>query len=159
MRTIVVVDTSVFLNVLDVPAYNQNREEVLTQLGQFVAQDVNMLLPLAAIVETGNHMADLADGRLRRKFATIFSNEVKKAIDGTAPWTPTQGVETAALAIWLDEFPDYAMRGLGLGDLSIVKEFDAACIRHPNFRVMIWSLDNHLVGYDRPAHSPKVRRP
>ena len=34
-------------------------------------------------------------------------------------------------------------------DLSIVKEWDRACRRHPHRRVFIWALDQHLTSYDR----------
>ena len=48
--------------------------------------------------------------------------------------------------------PVFAMRGVGLSDLSIIKAWEAACARHPTRRVRIWSLDQHLQGYDRGIH-------
>ena len=94
MQTVLIIDTSVFLNALNVPGFNQRRVEVLKDLEQFIrAENVNMLLPLAAILETGNHIAQLSDGRLRREYATKFASQVRQAIQGTAPWTPTQSIE------------------------------------------------------------------
>jgi hypothetical protein len=152
MATVVLVDTSIFLNVLNVPAFNQHRDSVPAELGRLTGQTTtSLLLPFASIMETGNHIAQVADGRLRRSFALEFSKQVQMAIDGEAPWTPTQGVEAGVLANWLGEFPEYAMREIGLGDLSIIKEYKAACERHPNHRVLIWSLDSHLMGYERAA--------
>ncbi|OYX02662.1 MAG: hypothetical protein B7Z12_11690 [Caulobacter vibrioides] len=151
MRTVILVDTCIFLNVLDVPAFNQDRDATLTKLGQLARSDANLLLPFAAIVETGNHIAQLADGNQRRVYALKFVRQVQAAIAGEAPWTPTQSVDTETVGSWLNEFPDHAMRGIGLGDLSIIKEWEAACKRHPNYRVYIWSLDGGLTGYDRAA--------
>jgi hypothetical protein len=151
MRTVILVDTCIFLNVLDVPAFNQHRNGVLGELGRLTLLDVNLLLPFAAIVETGNHIAQLADGNLRRAYAAKFVQQVQAAIAGDAPWTPTQSVDTETVGSWLNEFPDHAMRGVGIGDLSIIKEWETACVRHPNYRVYIWSLDGGLIGFDRAA--------
>lgn len=109
----------------------------------------NLLLPFATIIESGNHIAQLADGRHRRRFAQAFKEQVNKAIKGTAPWTPTQPLGIHDLIDLLDKFPDDAMRGVGLGDLSIIHEWKSACERHPSHRVRIWSLDRHLDAYDR----------
>jgi len=40
------------------------------------------------------------------------------------------------------------MRTVGMGDLSIIKEWEEAKKRTPYLRVFIWSLDNDLRGYD-----------
>lgn len=55
------------------------------------------------------------------------------------------------MKIWLNQFPDHAMRGIGLGDLSIIELFELECRRHQNRRVYIWSYDEDLQGYDRPV--------
>ncbi len=36
-----------------------------------------------------------------------------------------------------------------MSDLSIIKAWKVECVRHPSQRVCIWSLDQHLQGYDR----------
>ena len=109
---------------------------------------VTLLLPVAAIVETGNHVARNRDGNVRRATAVKFVRMVKQAIEGETPFTPTPFLEPAGLLQWLDEFPQFAMEGMGLGDLSIVKEWEAQCRRFPGRRVFIWSLDRHLASYD-----------
>ena len=86
MSTIVIVDTSVLLNTLDVPGRNESRAEVLG---------------------------------------------------------------------WLDAFPDAAMQGLGMGDLSIKKEWEDLCAKYSMSRVRVWTLDVDLAGLDRAA---KVHR-
>jgi hypothetical protein len=149
MSTVVIVDTSVLMNVLDIPGFNQQRGHVFQEFGRLINQSVNLLLPTAAIFEAGNHIAHLADGGERRRWGVVFADAVRSAIDGEAPWTPTQGVELNSIREWMNEFPDSAMRGAGMGDLSIVKEWHAACVRHRNYRVRIWSLDGDLAGYDR----------
>ena len=61
--TICIVDTSVFCNVLDIPHKNQQRAEVLAILKRCIERDYALLLPLAAIFETGTHIAHLSETR------------------------------------------------------------------------------------------------
>ena len=62
MSTIVLVDTSILLNVVDVPGRNQQRVAVLKTLEQRILQRDHLFIPLAAIIETGHHIAHVADG-------------------------------------------------------------------------------------------------
>lgn len=149
MSAVILVDTSVFLNVLDVPGFNQDRSDVLTTLQAYLETKANLLLLMAAVFEAGNHIAQLPDGRNRRSAAERFVYQLTRALDGDAPWVPTPLPNRDQLRAWLPIFPDSATRGEGLGDLSIIKEWTAACTRHPDRRVRIWSLDKHLTGYDR----------
>jgi hypothetical protein len=67
MSAIVIVDTSVLLNILDVPGRNESRAEVLAELGKLIEASNHLFVPMAAIVEVGNHIAQLGNGALRRK--------------------------------------------------------------------------------------------
>lgn len=150
MSIIALIDTTVFLNILDVPGFNQHREEVLKELKELKAtRGANLLLPLATIIESGNHISHLSDGKERRRYAELFIDEVRASIDGGAPWTPIALPDKEIMASWLKDFPEYAMQGLGIGDASIIKQWQAACDRHIRSRVKIWSLDKHLNCYDR----------
>lgn len=151
--TICILDTSVFLNWLDVPGRNQRRAEVVGSLESYVEQGTSLLLPLAAIYETGNHIAqnDHLDGNGRRSLAGRFVQQVRGSFSGEAPWTATPRLLSGDMEQWLDEFPDCAMRGVGLVDLSIVKVYQRQCELNRGRRVFIWSYDQHLQGYDRPA--------
>lgn len=148
--SIALIDTSVFCNLIKVPGRDQHCEEMLSELARLIELRTTLLLPMTAVIETGNHIAKVSDGSRRRTAAQRFCSEVGKAIDGTAPWTATPFWEVDALRNWLDEFPGQAMRGVGMGDLSIIKEWERQCDLHKARRVFIWSLDGtDLGGYDR----------
>lgn len=149
MSAIVIADTSVLLNVLNVPAFNQDRARVIEEFEGLIDSGASFLLPMAAIFETGNHIADLTDGRLRRRHAEVFRDQVRKALRGEAPWVPIRFPDSLQLAEWLEDFPDSSMRGQDMSDLSIFKIWEVECARHPNRRVYLWSLDSDLSGYDR----------
>ena len=157
MSEIVLLDTSVYLNVLNVPGWNQDRTDVLDEFAIRVNNEDIFLLPMATIWETGNHIADLPTGGRRRQFALILVNDVTKALNGEAPYRPTHFPDREEFIGWLREFPDYAKRnksakktreGVSLADLSIIKEWQRTCTLHPMSQVLIWSLDTDLSAYN-----------
>lgn len=56
MSAVVIVDSSVLLNILNVPGRNQHWEEVLDRLGERIEAGDHLFIPMAAIVEVGNHI-------------------------------------------------------------------------------------------------------
>ena len=149
MSIIIIVDTSIFLNVLDVPGRNQDRDEVLETLKDHIEAGDHLLLPFAAIVETGNHIAHLANGHERRKYAEIFCERTREALKGKAPWKPMEIPDRVELLEWLNDFPEASMREISLGDHSIIKQFEKLCSRHPSSHIKIWAADGDLSSYER----------
>jgi hypothetical protein len=149
MSAIAIVDTSILINLLNVPNMNQDRETVLIQFEEEIKAGTSLLLPFAAIVESGNHIAHIADGRVRRERAGIFVDQIRQALNGSAPWTPLPFPDKTVVLTWLDGFPDMAMKEIGMGDQSIIEMWKEQCARFPTRRVFIWSVDQHLSGYDR----------
>jgi hypothetical protein len=135
---------------------DQEHAEIYAQLQSKLGNRETLLLPMTTILETGNHIGQRGDGRQRRQAAERFTAQVRLALDGNSPFVPTRMLSRESLLEWLDEFPDWAMKsdskgkGSGLGDLAIVKDFEHQCALHRGQRVYIWSLDEHLSGYDRP---------
>ncbi|MEZ4866887.1 MAG: hypothetical protein R3C14_36535 [Caldilineaceae bacterium] len=149
MSSICIIDTSIFCNILNMPTKAQQHRETMMQFKQYIERSYTFLLPMATIYETGNHTAQNGDGRVRRKIAQHFVEQVRQAFTGRAPWTPTPFDSLDEFSTWLDQFPDQAMLGSGLGDLSIIKVFDRQCELHPRRHVFIWSYDAHLSAYNR----------
>jgi len=151
VSAICIVDSSVFCNLLRVPSKDQDHGRAMSELEAHLNAGHSLLLPLAAIFETGNHIAQSGSGQQRRRAAEAFVRQVKDAFTGESPWTPTPMGTPEEFATWLADFPDHAMRGSGIGDLSIVKVWDRQCELHQARRVFVWSYDKHLRGYDRPS--------
>lgn len=147
--SIAIIDTSVFCNLLKVPQMCGDHEQAMQKLGELVRNRESLLLPLATIYETGNHIAQNGTGGQRRSAAERFVRQVTSAFSGDAPWTPTPIHSSEDLVEWLPRFPESAMRGVSLGDLSIVEVYREHCRLHPSQRVFIWSYDQHLRAYDR----------
>ncbi|MFG0593803.1 hypothetical protein ACF8OH_04740 [Delftia sp. WSY_9] len=149
MSSIVIVDTSVFLNILNVPGLNDQWDVVIEELQQLVEDGDHLFIPMAAIVETGNHIAQLANGSHRRSAAERFVSHVRQALNDEAPWKPINFPANHEVLGWLDTFTDAATHGMGVGDLSIKKEWEALCSKHGMSRVRVWTLDADLAGLDR----------
>jgi predicted nucleic acid-binding protein len=154
MSAIVVVDSSVLLNIVDVPDRNQRRGEVLDRLAALIEGGDHLFIPMAAIVEVGNLIAHAKNGAQRRVAAERFVKEVRSALAGEAPWKPINFPSNQEVLGWLDAFPDSAMKGVGMGDLSIRQEWESCCHRYSMSRVWVWTLDDDLAGLDRPVRAP-----
>jgi hypothetical protein len=143
--SVCLIDTSVFCELLAVPNLHRRREEMVALLAEKLKAPETLLLPMTTILETGNHIGQNGDGRQRRQAAELFVAQVRLALQGNSPFTPTPLFNRDDLSGWLSEFPDWAMRG----DLSIVKAFERQRVLTPFRRVYIWSLDAVLARYDR----------
>ena len=156
MRAICLIDTSIFVEILHVPLMATQPQKILKALQSKLEADESLFLPMATILETGNHIAQNGDGTQRRKCADRFVSQVQKAFAGDSPFTPLRFLQPEDLDRWLVNFPNHAMQGSGLGDLSIIQDWQRLCEQHPYRQVYIWSLDRHLQGYDRSASSSFV---
>lgn len=150
--SIVLIDTSVLCEFIPVPdkSDKQKQKQVFAEFDKLIKHSATLLLPVATILETGRHISQGKDGQIRRQTATRFVDLVQQALQNRAPWTVSQPLLAPhELKSYLFEFPDSAMRGVSLGDLTIIKGFERQCELHAGHEVYIWSLDDHLVGYHR----------
>jgi hypothetical protein len=149
MTAICLIDTSIFVEILNVPIKASRHVEIVNILEDKIKAAEFLFLPLATILETGNHIAQNGDGNQRRDCAERFVKEVKKALEGTSPFSPIKFLDLEALQNLLNDFPDSAMAGYGLGDASIIQDWRRLCRQNAGRRVYIWSLDKQLASYDR----------
>lgn len=156
MPSIVLIDTTVFLNILDVPGRNQDRDGVLADFAVRIERGDSFLLPMASIWETGNHIAKLKNGADRRRWAQLLVENVRQAINGSAPFRPTYFPDKDTFIDWIADFPDYANRsksnmkpneGVSLADMSIIKEWERIKKINRMSVVEVWSLDVDLTGF------------
>lgn len=150
MTAICLVDTSVFVEILNVPNKASQHAAVMASFREKVSAET-IFLPMATIVEAGNHIGQNGDGRQRRDCAEKFVKIVQAAMEGNSPFKPISFLKPDELKLWLSEFPDHAMRGSGLGDLSIIHDWKRLCAQNPTRKVYIWSLDHDIIAYCQHA--------
>ncbi|MBL0885241.1 hypothetical protein [Myceligenerans indicum] len=162
MREVLLIDTSVYLVLLGIPGFEDGRESVGVRL-EAMSDEARMILPMATIWETGNHVSRLATGGQRYTYAHTLRDDVRKAFDGEAPYGPTFFPDKEELLSWLVEFPDHVKanksptktgEGPSLADVSIIKEWERTCALNQGSSVTIWSLDSDLGAYSRTGWSP-----
>ncbi|ROQ71899.1 hypothetical protein [Vibrio crassostreae] len=156
MSAICIIDTSIFLNILDVPNRNDQREGVLASFEEYIELGATFILPMATIVETGNHIAQNGDGGTRRRVARKFCEQVEAALKDEAPYKVSEFPKPIEVLTWLERFPDEAGQnkapakpneGTSFGDLSIIEEFNKCVSKFSMSEVFIWSLDSDLAAY------------
>jgi len=151
MITVHFIGTSVLLNILEIPGRSQSRKRILQEMKDFTEAGDKFILPLATIIETGNHIAHINEGNMRRDCAERLSITIKKVLSDTLPWAYNKG-EISDDDLWkiAEGFPHYAQQqNMGLGDLSILTEYLRYKNKHKrHFRVKLWSLDEHLCAFD-----------
>ena len=144
------IDTSILVNILEIPHMCQNREDVIACFREYLAKKYILILPLATIIETGNHIAQIADGNIRRKKAEKMKEYLLKTIEGEAPWIYNNSeIEKESLCSIEDKFPNAASQSMGIGDLSIIEAYQQ--YREQNRKYVdahIWTLDQHLKAYE-----------
>jgi len=151
------IDTSVILNLLNVPDRNQQLAEVTADYRHYAELGATFILPMATILETGNHIAQNGNGTKRRETAARFCDMVRASFtEDNPPWQPSEFPSIQEVTTWLDRFPDLAGQnksptrtgeGTSFGDLSIIAEYEKCCRRFAMSEVFIWSLDSDLACY------------
>ncbi|MEU6487809.1 hypothetical protein [Streptomyces sp. NPDC046887] len=142
------LDTSVLVEILDVPHMNGHRAEVLKEMDARLKAKVRFVLPTATVIETGNHVFQIKDGASRRSRAAEFMSMLRKTALREAPWVLHERTWDGAFLTRLCDggvtnmdMAEHAVRQqLGAGDLSIVAERDLYASR-AQARVRIWTLE------------------
>jgi len=151
MTTITLIDTSVLNELLEVPGKCQQAAKVQAE---FMARQVageRFILPMTAIIETGNQIAQVKTGN-RRAAAERFVAFVERARADEPPWTVaevTWGAELLGQLCAGDStgmsFVDLAGNGLlGGGYTAILVERDLLRRRSSTANVQVWTLEKTL---------------
>jgi hypothetical protein len=154
MRAATFIDTSVLLEVLRVPGKSQQPDAIRSELRERVGTGESLLLPTATIIETGNHIAQLTDGNLRREYAAGLVNVLRATTHDDPPWVLNDASWDAALvdaicdgARGCPPLPEMAAQKIGAGDVSILAEAEAYERRVAGVQVHVWTLDGGLAAY------------
>ena len=150
MASISFIDTSILCNLVPVPGYDQQREQVLEEMGRRLDEGEEFILPITSVIETGNHIAQLGSGSARRQAATKLDELLRLICAGQAPWVLHDVAwDSMFLQQLLDgadtqtSYIDHAQAGVGAGDLCILTERQAFSNRS-RIPAGIWTLDGGL---------------
>ena len=144
------IDTSIIMNLLEIPDMCRDKEAVKEEFKKAVEEGEILILPVATIIESGNHIAHINNGNIIREKAIKFKEFLEKTAKEEAPWTlyGTELKKDDLLAL-AGEFPEKALTlRMGIGDMSIIRFYENFKATVPAVgRIMIWSTDTHLKNY------------
>ena len=165
MPKVLIVDTSILCAWLGVPgketcgAANDHwdRTRVEQKIEVEKKQNTTFVLPLATIIETGNHIAQAASQRY--ELAQALAKLMELAADQQTPWAAftDQSVlwETEGLKKLAREWAQLAAQGISIGDATI--KTVAEHYVKLGFQVEILTGDAGLKSYE-PAAPPVSKR-
>ncbi|HLN65347.1 MAG TPA: hypothetical protein VK464_27815 [Symbiobacteriaceae bacterium] len=148
MRWIHIPDTSIMVCLLNLPEKCNNPAPIWDELERYAKDPPThtVVLPVATIIETGNHIAHRS--KQRHEYAMKFAGFLNATALEKAPWVygpwPYDNDLLSRLAA---DFPPLAAQGVGGADTSLIATFNRYIETVPNVSVRIWSLDTHLKGY------------
>ncbi|GAA1900443.1 hypothetical protein [Lapillicoccus jejuensis] len=147
------IDTSVFLEILDVPGKASRHQQIADEFIARYKDGHRFVLPLTTIIETGNHVAQC--GGDRRGAARRFTTALRQAQETQPPWI-IRDVQ------WDKARLDYLLTGdstgsslmdllgdgrMGTGDVAILVERDEFRSASNFTDVRIWTLEATLNAY------------
>lgn len=165
MKKILILDTSILCTWLRVngketcgPDNNRwDYDRVNRKIEAEIAANTTLVLPLAAIIETGNHIAQCCGDRFA--LANSFTDFIKSAAEEATPWAAfthqsdlwnKEGLKNLA-----DRWKETTVYGQSLGDASIVDV--ANYYAQAGSQVEILTGDQGLKSYE-PTIRPMIPR-
>ena len=130
MKRVLIIDTSILCIWLDVAGMDTcgptddkwDKQRVDQKLNEELTKKTTFVLPLASIIETGNHISQASHSRKERGEA--LANLMRKSADEESPWAAfsDQSMLWSAekLKSLADSWPNLAARKLSLGDATIM---------------------------------------
>ncbi|MEH2074150.1 MAG: hypothetical protein V7K57_07120 [Nostoc sp.] len=168
MRKVLLIDTSLLCVWLKVPGRETagsdewNFERVNQTIEAEIAESTTLVLPLAAVIETGNHIAQAKTANSESKLiaAKKFAEIIAYAADETTLWAAFSEQivlwEAAALKDLAAKFPNQAVEKTSMGDASIV--ILGWHYHQKGFHVEFLTDDDKLKSQEPPAPQTPTRR-
>jgi hypothetical protein len=168
MRKVLLIDTSLLCVWLQVPGRETagNNEWDFERVEQTIeaekAKGTTLVLPLATVIETGNHIAQAktANSEIKLIAAKKFAEIITYAADETTPWAKFR----EQIVLWEEEqlkelaakFPNQAVEKTSMGDASIV--ILGWHYHQKGFHVEFLTDDDKLKSQEPPPPQPPTRR-
>ena len=129
MKKVLIIDTSILCVWLEVPGmatcgpmHDQwDHQRVQEKIQSEALSTTTFVLPLATIIETGNHISQATHSRKER--GESLADLIRKSADQLTPWAAfsDQSIlwSSDKLKTLADTWPDLAAQKLSLGDVTI----------------------------------------
>ncbi|BAY37175.1 hypothetical protein NIES2111_15100 [Nostoc sp. NIES-2111] len=168
MRKVLLIDTSLLCVWLQVPGKETAGDNKWTfeivdkKIKEEIDKSTTLVLPLATIIETGNHIAQAktTNSESKRIAAQKFADIITYAADETSPWAAFREQivlwETDELKKLAAQFPNQCVEKTSMGDASIV--ILGWHYHQKGFHVEFLTDDDKLKSQEPPSPSTPTRR-
>ncbi|QSV53220.1 MAG: hypothetical protein HEP80_04140 [Dolichospermum sp. UKL201] len=169
MRKVLLIDTSLLCVWLKVPGketagnnkwdFELVNEKILTE----IEKGTTLVLPLATVIETGNHISQAKNTNSDSKRITSeeFAKIMIAAADEKSPWAAFREQivlwEAEGLKNLAEKFPNQAVEKTSMGDASIVV-LGWYYYYEKGFHVEFLTADSGLKSQEPPQPQPPTRR-
>lgn len=141
------VDTCVLDELLAVPGFSQQSEKVREEFNRRIQAGERIVIPFAAMIELGNHIAGVKHDENRIRCADRFCEFLEMSLSNTEPWfLYMDGIGEETIKFVCQNFRELAETRIGIGDMEIVYQYQTYCQKGGTLTgtVQIWSLDHHI---------------
>jgi len=166
MRKVLVIDTSILCVWLRVP--NMDRcgpdgdfwdfDRINQKIEQEIQTESTLVLPLATIIETGNHISQASHNR--KEVAQALAGIIRKTADAKTPWAAFSDQSSLwsgeALKKLANCWPNLAAKKLSIGDATIKEVADY--YSQARYEVEILTGDSGLKAYQPVQALEEPRR-
>ena len=145
-----VLDTSYLCELFAVPHYSTKKDvvEVRRCFKEAIKAGRRLYVSLPAIFELAGHIADVSDGRLRRKLSEKLRDTVISSIREGNPWNLLPALDMSTVERLINGFVDHSHEeGMSLVDTTLIDEADRLrqdTYRGQAWRVHIWTKEKRL---------------
>lgn len=150
------LDTGVLDELLEIPGHfsKSRSKQVKIEFNERIVNGEKLIIPFAAMIEIGNHIAQIKNNdNERKRCAGQFAEFLDKSRNNKAPWILCiDGLTEEQIGFISDHFGEIgADMQIGTGDISIVYQFEIfrGRVSGTAERVDIWSLDHHIPNLQR----------
>ena len=148
-----VIDTSYLCELFAVPGCSTPVAiiEVRRRFREAAETGGRLYVTLPAIFEVAGHIANVADGRVRRELSEKLRDAVVGSIDQTLPWNLLPSLSNEAVKQLLAAFVEQAGAGMSFVDITLVDEarrLRQTTYRGPAWRVHIWTKDREIKAWE-----------
>ena len=165
MKKVLLIDTSILCLHLDIPGKNTakhwDKTSVADKIKAETEKNTEFVLPLATIIETGNHIAQIRSGHKDARYqrASELIELLKKSARQESPWVASLGQHELwkmdELAKTLNDWPTLAAAEQSIGDRTII--LLAEFYQKRGYLVEIFTDDEQLKSYT-PTSRKKITR-
>ena len=145
-----VIDTSYLCEFFAVPHYSTKEaiSEVRKRFEVAVEAGARLYVSLPAIFELAGHIADVPEGRERRRLSEKLRDFVVSSIRESRPWILLPPLDESTVEKLINGFVDHSREtGMSLVDTTLIGEADRlrqTTYRGQEWRVHIWTKDQRL---------------